>query len=53
MQIVIEMDTLKTYVWQVTPDMEYDFVWRFFVVKKNGQWVGMYATDRIRTVEVR
>ena len=33
--------------------MEYDFVGRFFVVKKNGQWVGMYATDRIRTVEVR
>lgn len=53
MQIVIEMDILKTYVWQVTPDMEYDFVERFFVVKKNGQWVGMYATDRIRTVEVR
>lgn len=53
MQIVIEMDTLKTYVWQVTSDMEYDFVGQFLVIKAWGKWVGMYATDHIRTVEVR
>ena len=53
MQIVIEMDTLKKYVWEVTTEIEYDFIGRFLVIKKNEQWVGMYATDRILSVEVR
>lgn len=53
MQIVIEMDTLKTYVWQVTPDMEYGIVGRFYVIKAWEKWVGMYAIDHILSVEVR
>ena len=53
MQIRIQMDDYKEYIWDLTSDMEYDFVGRFFVIKAWEKWVGMYATDRILTVKVR
>lgn len=53
MDIRIRLDTGDTVTWPVTPETEYDFCGRFFVVKVKEQWVGMYATDRILSVEVR
>lgn len=53
MEIKIIMDNGDEHTWAVTPDLEYDFIGRFFVVKKGDQWVGMYATDRVLVVEVR
>lgn len=53
MELKIIMDNCEEYIWAVTHDLEYDFIGRFFVVKKDNQWVGMYATDRVLVVEVR
>ena len=47
------MDTSAVTEWPVTPETEYDFAGRFFVIKEKDTWVGMYATDRILSVEVR
>ena len=53
MNINIKMIDGNVYEWVVTPDTEYDFMGRFFVVKNKEQWVGMYAIDRILVIEVR
>ncbi|MBO6015309.1 MAG: hypothetical protein J6S50_05755 [Oscillospiraceae bacterium] len=53
MTIKIRLDTYDEAVWPVTPETEYDFVGRFFVIKEKDTWVGMYAADRILSIEVR
>lgn len=53
MTISIKMVNDDVVAWEVTPDMEYDFEGEFFVVKKKGKWVGIYAKDRILSIEVR
>ena len=42
----------ETRKWSKDEYTEYDIKWRFFVVIKGYQWVGMYALDSIISVEV-
>lgn len=53
MQIRIQMDDYKEYIWQVGPDTEYKVDGPFFVVSEKGQPVGMYAVAHIRKVVIQ
>ena len=51
--LIIKMADGNTVRWNPSEYTEYDFHGRFFVVIKNDQWIGMYATDQIVAVECR
>lgn len=51
--LIIKMADGNTVRWGADEYTEYDFHGRFFVVIKDSQWVGMYATDQIVAVEYR
>ena len=53
MMLIIKMVDGNTVHWSADEYTEYDFHGRFFVVIRNDQWIGMYATDRIVSVECR
>lgn len=51
--LIIKMADGNTVRWSADEYTEYDFHGRFFVVMKDNQWIGMYATDQIVAVECR
>lgn len=51
-QIAILLDNGELRMWGEDEFTEYDIKGRFFVVINGEKWVGMYALDRIVSVEV-
>ena len=53
MQIRIQMDDYKEYIWQIGPDTEYMVDGPFFIVSEKGKPVGMYAVAHVRKVVIQ
>lgn len=53
MNLKIKLTDGRTLQWGPDDYTEYDFRGRFFVVIKDDQWVGMYATDQVVSIECR
>lgn len=51
-QIAILLDNGELRTWGEDEFTEYDIKGRFFVVINGEKWVGMYALDRIVSMEV-
>ena len=48
----VTLDNGKSSEWIYNEHTEYDFEGRFFVIKRDNQWVAMYAIDRVLSVEL-